>query len=383
MSSETCIVADENIAEVENAFRDLGKVIMLPGRAITRADLLDADILLVRSVTRVTADLLAGTPVRFVGTATSGTDHIDVADLKARGIQLVDAPGSNAESVAEYVVSAVLVCLAAEERAVEGLTAGIVGCGHVGSRVAQKFAALGMGCLLNDPPLKDGTGDSRYVDLATALDADIVTLHVPLTDAGPYPTRHLVDSARLRRMPPEVLLINTARGGVVDEAALLQHLDLQTRSRVIIDCWDGEPSINRQLLRQALLGTAHIAGYSYDGKLRATEMIYRAACEFLDQTPTWTPDLSQDMGGYLVDHHDDHEAVRRAVTACYDVRADDALLRFALTMGPKHMAPYFDGLRRDYRRRREFSALTVTSHRRRERLAATLRGLGFPVRVVP
>lgn len=377
------IVADQNITEVEAAFGGLGEVIRVPGRTLAREHLRDAEMLLVRSVTRVNAELLDGTPVRFVATATSGVDHVDTDYLRARSIAFADAPGSNAESVAEYVVCAILLRLAAEERTARGLTVGVIGCGHVGSLVARKCEALGMRCILNDPPLRDATGDARYEDIATALQADVVTLHVPLTDAGPYPTRHLIDAARLQRMQPDALIINTARGGVIDEAALVRHLYARSGTNAVIDCWENEPAISRRLLSRAVLATAHIAGYSYDAKLRATEMIYQASCRYLGVGPSWKATLDPIAGGYMVDTHVDQEALRRAVLACYDVRADDALLRFALTMGPKHMAPYFDGLRRDYRKRREFAALRVTCHRRREGLAAMLAGLGFTVRLVP
>lgn len=240
-----------------------------------------------------------------------------------------------------------------------------------------------MRCILNDPPLRDATGDPRYQDMEAALQADVVTLHVPLTDHGAYPTRHLIDAARLQRMRPDVLIINTARGGVIDEPALWRHLYARSGANAVIDCWENEPAISRRLLSRAVLATAHIAGYSHDAKLRATEMVYRAACRYLGVEPFWKAALEPIAGGYMVDTHVDQEAVKRAVIACYDVRADDALLRFALTMEPQHMAPYFDGLRRDYRRRREFAALKVTCHRRRERLAAMLEGVGFTVRLVP
>ncbi len=377
------IVADQNIAEVEAAFGGLGEVIRVPGRMLAREHLRDAGMLLVRSVTRVDAELLDDTPVRFVATATSGVDHVDLDYLRARAIAFADAPGSNAESVAEYVVCTVLVRLAAEERSAEGLTVGIVGCGHVGSRVAQKCEALGMRCILNDPPLRDATGDPRYQDIETALQADVVTLHVPLTDHGAYPTHHLIDAGRLQRMRPDALIINTARGGVIDETALVRHLYARSGTNAVIDCWENEPAVSRRLLSRAVLATAHIAGYSYDAKLRATEMIYQGACRYLGVEPAWKAALDPIAGGYMVDTHVDQEALRRAVIACYDVRADDALLRFALTMAPQRMPPYFDGLRRDYRRRREFAALKVTCHRRRERLAAMLAGLGFAVRLVP
>jgi erythronate-4-phosphate dehydrogenase len=377
------IVADQNITEVKEAFGEFGEVRLVPGRAITPDDVAQADMLLVRSVTRVGAALLEGSPVRFVASATSGIDHIDVTWLRKRDIAFADAPGSNAESVAEYVVSAVLVRLAAQERVSDGLTAAIIGCGHVGSRVAEKLSTLGITCLLNDPPLKEKTGEARYVDLETVLDADIVSLHVPLTDTGRHATRHLLDAERLNRLRPDVLLINTARGDVIDETALRERLEARPAMHAVIDCWHGEPNIDRKLLGRAVIATAHIAGYSYDGKLRATEMIHAAACRHFGHGAQWQTPADIQAGGYMVDTHVDEEALRRAVLACYDVRADDALLRFALTMGPKHMAPYFDGLRRDYRRRREFKSLLVTSHRRRERLAQRLLGLGFSLRLVP
>jgi erythronate-4-phosphate dehydrogenase len=377
------IVADQNITEVKAAFAEFGDVQTMPGRAMTAAEVAGADMLLVRSVTPVNEALLAGSKVGFVASATSGIDHVDVPYLRSRGIAFADAPGSNAESVAQYVVSAVLVRLAAQERKADGLTAAIIGCGHVGSRVAAKLGSIGITCLLNDPPLQEKTGDARYVALDTALAADIVSLHVPLTDTGRHATRHLINAARLKRLRPNALLLNTARGDVIDESALLARLDEQPSMQIVIDCWHGEPNINRKLLGRAAIGTAHIAGYSYDGKLRATEMIHAAACRHFGRTAQWQLPADTQTGGYMVDTHIDDEALRRAVLACYDVRADDALLRFALTMGPKHMAPYFDGLRRDYRRRREFGSLLVTSHRRREQLAQRLQALGFSLRLLP
>lgn len=376
------IVADENIAEVEAAFAALGELSLLRGRQISRADLIAADVLLVRSVTRVGEALLGGTAVRYVASATSGLDHVDLDYLHARGIAFAYAPGCNATSVADYVVSSVLNVLGAQDRRTQGLTAGVVGCGHVGSHVAERFSALGIRCLLNDPPLADAGGSDRYVDLDVALDTDIVTLHVPLTEDGRYRTRLLIGPARLRRMSPGALLINTARGGVIDEVALRERLEAQPAMQAVIDCWEAEPDINRALLGRVTLGTAHIAGYSHDSKLRATDSIYRDACAFLGRPVTWAPDLNAPCGGYIVDTHDDSEAVRRAVNACYDVRADDALLRFALSMGPEHLAAYFDALRRDYRRRREFPMLKVICHERRDRLADTLERLGFTVQRV-
>lgn len=377
------VIADQNITEASNAFSEFGEVRLLPGREMKAEFVRDADLLLVRSVTRVDESLLRDANVKFVATATSGIDHVDCDYLNERGMGCAFAPGSNAQSVAEYVLCAVLVRMAAQDRSCKGLRAGIIGCGHVGSRVADMFAALGVECLLNDPPLQQSGDPRRFVDLDTALAADIVTLHVPLTDGGRHPTRFLLNGENLRRLRPDALLINTARGDVIDEAALLQHLEAHAETQVVIDCWHGEPNISRKLLQRAVIGTAHIAGYSYDAKLRATEMIYAAACEYFSRAPQWRIPADTQTGGYMVDTHIDDEALRRAVIACYDVRADDALLRFALSMGPKHMGPYFDGLRRDYRKRREFKSLLVTSHRRRDQLAKQLQALGFQLRLLP
>jgi erythronate-4-phosphate dehydrogenase len=377
------VVADQNIAEARNACSEFGDVRLMPGRAITAEAVRDADLLLVRSVTRVDANLLGAAQIKFVASATSGIDHVDIDYLRQRGIGFAYAPGSNAQSVAEYVVCTVLVRMAAQERECKGLRAGIIGCGHVGSRVADMLAALGIECLLNDPPLREAGDNRSFVDLDAALAADIVTLHVPLIDAGQHPTTFLLNAENLRQLRPDALLINTARGDVIDEAALLQHLEAHAEMQVVIDCWHGEPNIARKLLQRAVIATAHIAGYSYDGKLRATQMIHAEACKYFSHPPQWQAPADTQSGGYMVDTHIDDEALRRAVIACYDVRADDALLRFALSMGSKHMGPYFDGLRRDYRRRREFKSLLVTSHRRREKLANQLQALGFQLRLLP
>ena len=216
-------VMDRNIRAAAETFDRLGEVVRLDGRAIARGDLAHADTLIVRSVTRVDAALLEGTPVRFVGTTTIGTDHLDIPWLERNGIAWASAPGCNADAAAQYTLA--MAWLASERlgRELKGMRAGIVGCGNVGSRVRRLFHALGLETVANDPPLEDA-GQGGFVSLGEALDSDIVCLHTPLTRSGPHPTHHLIDADALAQMRPGALLVNAGRGDVIDGDALLRAL---------------------------------------------------------------------------------------------------------------------------------------------------------------
>jgi erythronate-4-phosphate dehydrogenase len=378
------IIADENIPGVEQAFSTLGDVTLLPGRELRAADVRDADILLVRSVTRVGPRLLEGSRVRFVGSATIGFDHVDRGYLQARGIGFATAPGSNATSAAEYVVSALLALAARDGFPLQKRSVGIVGCGNVGSRVQRMLAALGCDCRVNDPPLLARGGHAEYVELDSLLDADILTLHVPLTHAGDHPTWHLIDASFLARLKPGAILINTARGAVIDNPALERLLGTRTDVSVVLDVWEGEPAISIPLLQKVALGTAHIAGYSQDGKLRGTGMIYRAACEYFGLAADWPAErqLPEPAPLKLTLHpgEDPLAVVGKVVHSCYDVRRDDALLRGLLDIEPGQRPAYFDRLRKEYPVRREFSSTTLLLDGVDEHLRAMLQGIGFTCR---
>ena len=223
------IIADPNIAYVREAFAALGELCVVPGRDWTPEIARDADLLLVRSVTRVDAALLAGSRVRFVGTATSGVDHIDLEYLSHKGIAFAAAPGSNATAVAEYVLSALLALVQERGVSLTGMTAGIIGCGQVGARVTDLLGALGIECIINDPPLQERTGDAKYRTLDDALSAHVVSLHVPLTASGSHPTVNLIGLDELTRMRNDAILINTARGGVVERAGIASPADAAAR----------------------------------------------------------------------------------------------------------------------------------------------------------
>ncbi|MBA2592419.1 MAG: 4-phosphoerythronate dehydrogenase [Pseudomonadota bacterium] len=373
------VIADPNIAAVEEAFSDLGDVQLVPGREWTPFLVRHADVLLVRSVTRVDARLLQDSRVRFVGTATSGVDHIDRTYLSHRGIAFAAALGSNAQAVAEYVVSAVLVLAEARGLCLRETTAGVIGCGQVGSRVVRLFSTVGIRCVINDPPLADSTGDARYRPLDEALGADIVTLHVPLANQGPYPTQGLIGREALSRMKSDVILINTARGGIVNESALKRRLARQDHMATVIDCWEGEPHIDPELASRSTLSTPHIAGYSADAKLRATSMLHAAACELFAISGRWS--ASSPMGREItLVSQSPEDAQREAVLLAYDVRDDDRTLRACLSGARGALGRSFDALRANYRERREFSAHAVHVGPDRAPVCSALADLGFRIR---
>ena len=373
------VIADPNIAAVEEAFSDLGDVQLVPGRKWTPSLVRHADVLLVRSVTRVDARLLQGSRARFVGTATSGVDHVDREYLARRDIAFAAAPGSNAQAVAEYVASAILVLAEARGLRLTKATAGVIGGGRVGSRVIRLFSALGIRCLVNDPPLADTSGDARYRPLDEALAADIVTLHVPLASQGPYPTQGLIGREALSQMKSDVILINTARGGIVDESALKQRLARQEHMATVIDCWEGEPHIDPELASRSTLSTPHIAGYSADAKLRATSMLHAAACELFAIPGRWS--ASSPMGREItLASRSPEEAQREAVLLAYDVREDDRTLRACLSGTRGALGRSFDALRANHRERREFSAHAVRVNRGSPGFYKALADLGFKSR---
>lgn len=357
------IVADENIPFAKEAFSCIGEVTLAHGRFMP--DLTETDALIVRSITKVGKALLDGTAVKFVGTATIGFDHIDLGYLASHGIGFASAPGSNSNSVSEYVTAALLIH--ARDRRIElaGRSIAVIGVGNVGSKVVRKCESLGMTVLKNDPPLRDATGDTSFLPLEDVLDADFVTVHVPLTKTGPYPTRHMVNDDFLGRM--NGVLINSSRGSVVDESALKKALG-KTVKDAILDVWENEPNVDRELAGM-VRGTPHIAGYSYDGKVNGTQMMYDTVCDFFDLEKVWRSEDALPPGNSIeCSGAREENAIRDAVRQVYDIERDyrDFTLRIE----------EFDRLRKEYPRRREFQTATVRCDGG-DSLMRKLEGLGF------
>ncbi|RPI66939.1 MAG: 4-phosphoerythronate dehydrogenase, partial [Ignavibacteriales bacterium] len=240
------IIIDENIANAEEVFSQLGEVILLPGREITNRILKNSDALVVRSITDVNKELIEGTAVKFVGTATIGSDHIDADYLVKQNIAFADAKGCNAEAVKEYVFTALTEIVVEKELKFKNLTLGIIGAGNIGGRVAECAEALGMNTILNDPPLKRKTGNNIYKEIEEALTADIISLHVPLNKEGIDKTLHLFDKERLNRIKDECILINSSRGSVIDNRKLNDVIN-EKGFTVVLDVWENEPEINQSL----------------------------------------------------------------------------------------------------------------------------------------
>ncbi len=374
------ILADENIPLVREAFGGLGEVRILPGRQMDSASAKDADVLLVRSVTRVNQSLLEASNVRFVGSATIGTDHIDLDWLAQRGIAFSSAPGSNAESVAQYVAAALVYFRAKLGWRLNGKTIGIVGAGHCGSRVARVARALGMGPMLCDPPLKR-SGDLRpFHPLSELADCDAVSLHVPLTSNGKDRTVGMIGAEFLGAMKSSGVLINAARGGIVDETALLKSLRSKQIAGAAIDAWIGEPEISVELMKAATLATPHVAGYSADGKLRATQMIYEALCRHLNKPVEWNynsrlPTVIRESE--IATGGDREKILTDLISDSYPLPRDDEALRKLEAIPVPDRGSYFDQLRKNYPERREFSVVSVFLKPPDAVLNLSLAALGF------
>jgi len=378
------IIADGNIPFVAECFSSIGEVKAVSGREITPGVVADADALLVRSVTPVGAELLAGSKVRFVGTATIGFDHIDIEYLSQNNIGFASAPGSNANSAAEYVIAGLLEIGQRYGLDLEDKSIGIIGVGNVGGRVAKKAAALDMRIYLNDPPLQRQTGDAKYLHIEELFDCDFITLHTPLTFEGLDKTYHLADERFFKSLKERCVFFNTSRGGVVDSIALKAAIRAGRLEAVVLDVWENEPNIDMELLEMVDISTPHIAGYSLDGKVAGMIMIYKAACEYFGVDPRFDvedflpepaiPQLRVDPSAY-----NDEAILANTVQKIYDIREDDARLRLILQHGRNGRSEYFDSLRKNYPIRREFQNTQIVLESPCKSIADKLAVVGFKI----
>ena len=378
------IIADQNIPFVEACFSSIGEVALTPGRQITPELVKDTDALLVRSITKVNKDLLAGSNVKFVATATIGTEHIDQDYLAANHIGFASAPGSNANSVAEYIVAALLALGKKNGFQLAGKSIGIVGVGNVGSRVEAKCRALGMNVILNDPPLERQTGDAKYRPLDEVFACDFVTMHTPLTQEGPDKTFHLADEKFFASMKDGAVFLNSSRGKVQDEAALKYAMQSGKLSSVVLDVWETEPNVDAWLLQNVDISTPHIAGYSFDGKVVGMIMIYEALCKYFGLEATKTPQdflpAPEVPEIRITDEQlkqDEERIIHDTVQQIYVINRDDFNTREILLRPENEQGAWFDSLRKDYPRRREFQNTKVVVPGIECCLVSKVAGIGF------
>ncbi|MBT8400644.1 MAG: 4-phosphoerythronate dehydrogenase [Rhodothermia bacterium] len=382
------IVADQDIPALESALDYVGRVVRLPGSEIGRTAVRDADVLLVRSVTRVDANLLDGADVRFVGTATSGIDHVDVDYLGARGIRFVSAPGCNAPSVADYVVAAAFSILARLEWALQQLTVGVVGYGNVGSRLALRLSRAGATVIVNDPPLESAApefaGGLEVVSLDELLErADLISLHVPLTRDVRFSTERLIGGAEFDRMQGHAILINTSRGAVIDETPLITAMLSNRIGPVVLDVFENEPVPDRLLIDRAEVSTPHIAGYALDSKLEGAKVMAGAVQEFAGIETAGSYSQPGEARTVIVAPAyvgKSNEAwTNELIKRMYDIRGDDRNLKAAAAR-EADLSKAFRRLRRDYPERRVYNHYEVDITHLPESLQNIARAIGVAVR---
>jgi erythronate-4-phosphate dehydrogenase len=374
------ILADENIPLLDEFFAASASITRLPGRAICAADVQTAEVLLVRSVTPVDRALLAGSAVRFVGTCTIGTDHLDLDYFAEAGIQWASAPGCNARGVVDYILGSLLVLAERTGAELSQRTYGVVGAGEVGGRLVKAMRALGWQVLVCDPPRAAAEGGDYYSLEQLLSQCDVISLHTPLTLDGPLATRHLLAAEQLQALRPGAWLLNASRGAVLDNAALYQVLLQRPDLRVVLDVWEGEPLVNVPLAALCQIATPHIAGYSLDGKLRGTAQIYQAYCAWRQQLATvqlanllpkpWLANLELDP------QCSPEWALATLCRAVYDPRRDDADFRRSLLGDAPARRAAFDALRKHYPYRRETDGLQVRVQQPSQGLSTVVHALG-------
>jgi erythronate-4-phosphate dehydrogenase len=376
------ITLDEAIPYWKEAFSGLGEVRPFPGRRLKKNAVRDADALIVRSITPVGESLLEGSSVQFVGAASAGIDHVDLQYIEERGIGFGYAPGCNANSVSEYIATALCVFASRRNWILKDKSIAVIGVGNVGSRVVQKSRAFGMDVSLCDPPLKDRTHDPEFKNFENVLGADFLTFHVPLVKEGPYPTFHMLDRKILDRLSPGQVVINSSRGAVFDNQDLKAALRRGMIEGAVVDVWEDEPQIDYSLLDLVDIGTSHVAGSSLDGKIRATEMVCKALHDFYGISSPWGGDslFSDPVMIRPEKKQTEQDAVLSVLLQAYDILGDDGNLR---ELGGIASLPDackgFDRLRSKYRFRPEFRHFIVDLNEQCVKLSGIFEALGFQV----
>ncbi len=368
------IVADSQIPFLKGALDEICQMVYLPGSEIRKEDVMDADALIVRTRTKCNKDLLEGTAVKFIASATIGFDHIDTEYCDGKGIAWTNAPGCNASSVKQYISSALAEIIQRESFKFRDITLGIIGVGNVGSKIEHMARVLGMNVLLYDPPRQRRETVKDFTSLThLQQESDIITLHVPLNFHKDR-TYHLVDEQFLSLMKEGAWIINSSRGEVVDTHALIKYLNNGYLSGAVIDVWENEPKINRQLLEMALVTTPHIAGYSVDGKAKGTSMSVNAVSDFFHLGfHNWYPSKlpKSSVKSMVLDCAEtyEEEIFIKVSRFAYDIIKDSVLLKTEPDKFEKH--------RSNYPVRREPEALRVTMEHKTDQCAGLLRALGF------
>lgn len=371
------IVIDDKIPYIKGALEPYAEVVYLPGKETTPELVKNADALITRTRTYCNRGLLENSKVKFIATATIGFDHIDTDYCKEAGIEWTNAPGCNAESVNQYIASALFSYSMRKRFDLKDKTIGIIGVGQVGSRVARTCETIGMKVLLNDPPRERNEGSDNFVSIEKIQkEADIITFHVPLNLYGEFATLHMINETFLQNLVKKPLIINSCRGEVNNTEELIDALQAGDISGYIADCWENEPGLDLDLLNLSEFGTPHIAGYSKDGKANGTRMSVQAVSRFFNLGINhWEPENLElpEKTTIEIDGNQrrDYSILAEAILSTYDIENDDEALRDS-----PHL---FEKLREEYPVRREFDSYTIKAKNIEEDTLEKLKKIGFKI----
>lgn len=350
------IIADENIPGLEESFGQFGDIQLFSGRTLSSRETQKAEVLLVRSVSRIHRQLLLNSSVRFLGSATIGTDHLDTGALQAAGIHWCHAPGCNADGAAQYTLAMLVLAAKRTGLRIENLKVGIVGLGNVGKRLSRLLNTLGVnGVIACDPPLAE-SGHQGLVSMEEIAECDVISFHVPLTESGPHPTKYLGNQQLFSQLNEGTLVINSSRGAVLDATALRHWLN-SGRGHAALDVWPAEPQIDVRLLEKVVVATPHVAGYSLDGKLNGTRMLFSQFLHWQGLNPV--EPLQPFAPAPEVLQLPAESNVESAILAACPVERDDQALRAHLNVKDHISATEFDELRRTYPERRDFAGISI------------------------
>lgn len=373
------IVADDKIPFLKGALEPYAEVVYIPGKQIKMEMLKDSDALLIRTRTICNENLLEGTSIRFIGTATIGFDHIDTDYCSKNKIIWTNAPGCNSSSVQQYIAAALFRISSEHHFSLKDKTLGIIGVGNVGSKVEKFARSVGMNVLLNDPPRARIEGKKNFHSLNTVLSgSDILTVHVPLNIVGEDQTWHLFNEESFKKIKRGAWFLNSSRGEVSDTYSLKNALNSGMLSGAVIDVWENEPNIDLELLQQAFIATPHIAGYSTDGKANGTSMVVNSLTKYFNlPSENWYPsDVPPPASPYIsidCNNKSEEEIIREAVIHTYNIDKDNSRLR----LSPQD----FERLRGDYPVRREFTSYTINLKDGTEKVLQTMKSIGFRMKI--
>ncbi len=369
------IVADDKIPFLKGVFEPFAEVVYHPGSEITNAMLRDANALLVRSITPCNENLLKGSTVRLIASATIGDDHIDKEYCHRAGVRWTTAKGCNAEAVNQYILATLLTLAQRKGMTLKGKSLGIIGVGSIGTKVYKTADCLGMNTLLNDPPREMLENATVFVHLDELMqEADIISLHVPLTMKGQHKTHHLIGRDLLNRLDKPIMLINTSRGSVLETNAVKDSVKAGMIEGLVLDVYENEPFPDLELIQMADIATPHVAGYSMEGKIMGSTMTVRAVSNYFNLgINDWKPIVNRDVKGLTVKctASGDQKVIYDLMKKIYDVEHDSDAL--------KQSPDRFEMLRREYRFRDENSNYRLQADNCDQKVIDCLVGLGFQI----